>query len=238
MVKECWSSAKKTSPSCLQNTGANCWYGIKTNCMHKPGLQNTGASCQLEWRQIACRNLENRAQEQVANTGQRRIACTENRTQEQVANAERTQIARMNPENRAQEQVANTARRRLTKERPSVLENQALGRREIGYQMATKFDVLSGTYLYHQPCEIWNVECQHGCGYPHLSSSTRSTWKKFCMDGLLSSCSCNFNKDVMVKLDMKQLPVFMRLSIHYPNFHEECTTFNNILSMAATKVCN
>ncbi len=26
------------------------------------------------------------------------------------------------------------------------------------YQMATKFDVSSGTYLCHQPCGVWNVE--------------------------------------------------------------------------------
>ncbi len=32
--------------------------------------------------------------------------------------------------------------------------------------------------------------------------------------------------------------MFMRLAIHSPNFHEECTTFNIILSMAVTKVCN
>jgi hypothetical protein len=30
----------------------------------------------------------------------------------------------------------------------------------------------------------------------------------------------------------------LRLAICSPNFHEECTTFNNVLSMAATKVCN
>ncbi len=58
------------------------------------------------------------------------------------------------------------------------------------------------------------------------------------MDGLLSSCDPNFNEDATVKHDMEQLPVFMRLPIHSPNFHEECTTFNNILPLAATKVCN
>jgi hypothetical protein len=58
------------------------------------------------------------------------------------------------------------------------------------------------------------------------------------MDGLLSSRSPNFNKDATIKPDMEQFPVFMRLAIHSPNFHEECTTFNNILLMAVTKVCN
>jgi hypothetical protein len=37
---------------------------------------------------------------------------------------------------------------------------------------------------------------------------------------------------------MEQFPVFMRLAIHLPNSQEECTTFNNILSKAVTKVCN
>ncbi len=45
----------------------------------------------------------------------------------------------------------------------------------------------------------------------------------------LSSRSPNFDKDVMVKLDMEQFPVLMRLTIHSPNFHEKCTTLNNIL---------
>ncbi len=45
----------------------------------------------------------------------------------------------------------------------------------------------------------------------------------------LSSRSLNFNKDVTAKLDMEQFPVFMRLTIHSPNFHEEGTTFNSIL---------
>jgi hypothetical protein len=71
-----------------------------------------------------------------------------------------------------------------------------------------KFDVSSGTYLYHQPCGVWNVECQHGCGYTHLSSSTRSTKEGNVAWMGLSSRSPNFNKDAMVELDMEQFPVF------------------------------
>ncbi len=37
---------------------------------------------------------------------------------------------------RIQDQVGNTAQRRLTREQPGVLENKALGRRDI-YDMAT-----------------------------------------------------------------------------------------------------
>ncbi len=182
-----------------------------------------------ERRQIACTHPENRAQEQVADTAWRQIACTnpENRAQQQVTNiAQRRQNAHTNLENKAHEQVANTARRRLTREQPGVLENEALWQQEITYQMAKKFDVSNCTYLYHHSCRVWNVECQHGCGYTHLSSSTRSTRKKCCVDCLLSSRSPNFNKDATVKLDMDQFSVFMRLAIHSPTFHEECTTFN------------
>jgi hypothetical protein len=52
-----------------------------------------------------------RIQEQVANTEERQIACTnrENRTQEQVANTEQRRIACTKPEDRAQEEVADTA---------------------------------------------------------------------------------------------------------------------------------
>ncbi len=45
----------------------------------------------------------------------------------------------------------------------------------------------------------------------------------------LSSCSPNLNKDAMVKLDMEQFPVFIKLTIHSSNFHDESTTFNIIL---------
>jgi hypothetical protein len=34
---------------------------------------------------------------------------------------------------------------------------------------------------------------------------------------------------------MEEFPVFMRLAIHSPNFYEECTTFNNILSMGGQR---
>ncbi len=179
----------------------------------------------MEQREIACTYPENRAQEHAW----RHIACTnlENRAQEQVANTAERKNSHMNLENRAQGKVANTAQRRLAREWPGVLENEALWQWEITCQMVMKFDVSSGTFLYHQRCRVWNVECWHGCGYICLSSSTRSTRKKCCMDGLLSSHSPIFNKDAMVKCDMEQFSVFMRLAIHSPNFHEECTTFNN-----------
>ncbi len=164
----------------------------------------------MKQRLFACTNHENRTQEQVANTKQRQTASTnpEDRSQEQVADTAWRQIARLslgnraqeqvantntarrqnactNLENRAQEQVTNTAQRRLARKRPGVLENEALWWQEIMYQMVTKFYVSSGTYIHHQPCKVRNVECQHGCGYTHLSSSTRSTRKKCCVDRIV-----------------------------------------------------
>jgi hypothetical protein len=93
---------------------------------------------------------KNRALEQVADTARRQIACTnmENRAQEQVANTAHRQNARTNPENRAQKQVTNTAQRSLAREQPGVLEKEPLRQRETMYQLATKFDLSSGTYSY------------------------------------------------------------------------------------------
>jgi hypothetical protein len=59
----------------------------------------------------------------------------------------------LDPVYRIQELVGNTAQRILTREQPGVLENEALQKRDI-YDMATKFDISIGTYLYHQPCGL------------------------------------------------------------------------------------
>jgi hypothetical protein len=147
-------------------------------------------------------NPEDRAQEQVIDTTQRQIPCTnlENRAQEQVANTARRQNACTNPENRAQEQVTITARRRLAREWPGVLENEALQWWEITYQMATKHDVSSGTYLYHQPCRVWNVECQHGCGYTHLSKSDKIYKKE-----MLRGWDCHPVEPIVMKMQWLNL---------------------------------
>jgi hypothetical protein len=93
----------------------------------------------MDRRQIAHSNMEDRAQDQLADTARSQIAGTnpENRAQEQVANTAQRQNARTNPENRVQEQVANTAQRRLAREQPGVLENKALQRQEITYQISS-----------------------------------------------------------------------------------------------------
>ena len=93
----------------------------------------------------------------------------------------RRRLVRQDPVRRAQEQSANTVRRRVVREQ-----------RPIHHEMATKFDRTSSSYLFNQPWGIWNVKCRQGCGYIHLSSSTPSTRRKCCANGLLSEASLNF----------------------------------------------
>jgi hypothetical protein len=88
------------------------------------------------------------------------------RIPEQIADTYQRRLARNDPAYRIPEQIADTNRRRLAREQPFF------------YEMATKFDTSSCTYLYNQPCGLWNEECRHGCGYIHLSSSKSSTKKK------------------------------------------------------------
>jgi hypothetical protein len=104
--------------------------------------------------------------------------------------------------------------------------------------MATKFDTSSCTYLYNQPCRLWNDECRHGCGYIHLSSSSSSTKKKCCANGALSSVSHNFYEELMMRFALDEMPLFMRIVTMRGNFCQDCTKYNNLFLMAATKVCN
>jgi hypothetical protein len=104
--------------------------------------------------------------------------------------------------------------------------------------MATKFVTSSHTYLYNQPCRLWKEECCHGCGYIHLSSSSNSTKKICCANGALSSVSCNFDEGLMMRFDLDEMPLFMRMVTTTGKFCQDCTKYNNLLAMAATKVCN
>jgi hypothetical protein len=104
--------------------------------------------------------------------------------------------------------------------------------------MTSKFDTSSCTYLYIQPCGLWNEECHHGCGYIHLSSSTSSTKKKCCANGALSSVSHNFDEELKMRFGMDEMPLFMRLATTRCKFCQDCTIYNNLFALAATKVCN
>ncbi len=125
-----------------------------------------------------------------------RCVCPEYRIPEQIADANQRRLILTDPEYRVPEQIADTnRRRRLAREKQ---------------QMATKVNPSSGTYLYHQPCGLWNEECRHGCGYTHLSSLTASTRKKCCANGLLLSASPNFDEELMKRFALDETPIFMR----------------------------
>jgi hypothetical protein len=100
---------------------------------------------------------------------------------------------------------------------------------------------VNGEYLFHQPCGLWkwNEPCVHGCGYIHLSTSTPGTRKKCCVDGRLSSASDNFDEELMMEYVLDKLPPFVRNAISSSNqFSHRSSTYNNLVAMAATLVCN
>ncbi len=107
------------------------------------------------------------------------------------------------------------------------------------FEMACKY--VSGQYIFHQPCGLWNAPYVHGCGYIHLSSSTPGSRKIFCANCCLSSASCdNFDKELMMDHDLDKLPQFLRQVITWsPEFSNKSSTYyNNLFAMAATVVCN
>jgi hypothetical protein len=103
--------------------------------------------------------------------------------------------------------------------------------------MACKY--INGQYIFQQPCSLWNAPCVHGCGYIHLSSSMPGSRKKCCAIGCLSSASDNFDKKLMMDHDLDELPHFLRQVITLsPEFLKKSSTHNNLVAMAANKVCN
>ena len=114
---------------------------------------------------------------------------------------------------------------------------RAVARGKIIHQMACEF--INGEYLFHQPCGLWNEPCVHGCGYIHLSTSTPGTRKKCCVNGRLSSASDNFDEELMMGYVLDKLPPFVRKAISSSNqFSQRSSTYNNLVAMAATVVCN
>jgi hypothetical protein len=103
--------------------------------------------------------------------------------------------------------------------------------------MACKY--VNGNFLFHQPCGLWNEPCVHGCGYLHLSSSSGGTRKKCCANGRLSSSSENFDEELMIDHELDRLPKFLRvLLFSHRGFSQKSSTYNNLVAMAATAVCN
>jgi hypothetical protein len=103
--------------------------------------------------------------------------------------------------------------------------------------MACKY--VNGQYIFHQPCGLWNAPFVHSCGYIHLSSSPRGSRKKCCANSHLSSASDNFDKELMMDHELDKLPQFLRQVITLsPEFSKKSSTYNNLVAMAATMVCN
>jgi hypothetical protein len=103
--------------------------------------------------------------------------------------------------------------------------------------MACKY--VNGQYIFYQPCGLWNAPCVHGCGYIHLSTSTPGSKKKCCASGCLSSANDIFDKELMTVHDLDKLPQFMRQVItSSQEFSKKSSTYNNLVPMAATVVCN
>ncbi len=63
--------------------------------------------------------------------------------------------------------------------------------------------------------------------------------KKCCANDRLSSASDNFDKESMMDHDLDKLPQFLRQVItSSPEFLKKSSTYNNLVAMAATVVCN
>ena len=63
--------------------------------------------------------------------------------------------------------------------------------------------------------------------------------KKCCNNDPLSSASDNFDKELMMDHDLDKLPQFLRQVITLsPEFSKKSSSYNNLVAMAATVVCN
>jgi hypothetical protein len=63
--------------------------------------------------------------------------------------------------------------------------------------------------------------------------------RNVCANGCLSSASDNFDKELMMDHDLDTLPKFLRQVItSSPEFLKKSSTYNNLVAMAATVVCN
>jgi hypothetical protein len=125
------------------------------------------------------------------------------------------------------------------REEPAVQEcesrQHAAARLKKTFKMAHKY--VNGQYIFHQPCGLWNAHCVHGCEYIHLLSSMPGSRKKCCANGHLSFASDNFDKELMMDHDLDKLPQFLRqVIILSPEFLKKSSTYNNLVTMAATAV--
>jgi hypothetical protein len=138
-----------------------------------------------------------------------------------IKNAANQRKRRQDPARREEEQVADTARRRIAREQPGL----RMARANKHVDMATKF--VNGEHVFHQHCGTWDIDCVHGYGYIHLSSSTAGTQKKCCANGRLSSANDNdnFDEELMNEHELDPMPSFLarnvkRYLINYPHLFD------------------
>lgn len=104
--------------------------------------------------------------------------------------------------------------------------------------MACTFDNTTQKYKFDQSCGQWNRPCCHGCGYMHLSTASKGTFTRCCADGKLSPYSTT-DMDLLVQYELDELPDYwIHCITSNESFVKDATTMNNLLAMAATKVCN
>jgi len=152
-------------------------------------------------------------------------------------------IARADPEVRQVEQQHNTAARAIARTDPEVRRREQQQTQEINHKkffpLSLSLDEISGQYKFDQPCGLRNKPCVHGCGYIHFSAATTGTMARCCAGGLLSSNSTNADMDLLVNCELDEMPDYLLQCIESSKtFPQDSSTYNNILAMAATKVCN
>ncbi len=105
------------------------------------------------------------------------------------------------------------------------------------YDMACTYK--DGEFSFGQPCGKLNVPCVHGCGYFHLSSSMLGMRKKCCANGRMSISSESCNSELLAVLELRDFPLFMQRAVSSsPEFCHQSSTYNNLVAIGVTKVCN
>ncbi len=124
---------------------------------------------------------------------------------------------------------------------PGVQENESTNRvaarAKRTYDMACTYK--NGEFHFGQPCGSWSIPCVHSCRYIHLLSSTPGTGKKCCANGCMSINSDNCDSKLLTNLELREFPLSMRQA--FPSSQEFCnhsSTYNNLVAIGATKVCN
>ena len=173
---------------------------------------------------------------------QRQRKSPEELREEQLSNTTSRSIARENPEVRRQEQLRDTAARSIAREDPEGRRREHLCQernRKKWFPLGCLVDEITGEYKFDQPCGAWNKPCVYGCGYIHLSSASPGTLSRCCAGGSLSPISIKTDMDLLVNFELDEMPDYLMNCIAKSStFAQDSSTYNNILAMAATKVCN